>query len=174
MNTPPPAQGKTPPPAQQDRNSTRDPSQLPPARQRQPMQPSQSAVDPEQAIRAEIEPAVVSEGRNGEKNLRIEWIDVRISPNWTSCRFDVRSLPGHRLEAQIEQLAYRKSLAGEGQFQTEILPIAPHGTTGKLIVHDLDTGETLEQCWRWYEWGGAGFLAWLIGVVRKLFAKPGR
>ncbi len=172
MNTPPPASGKTPPPAQQERKSAPDAFQPSPARQRQPTQPSQAEADPEQAIRVEIEAAVVSEGRNGEKNLHIEWIDVRVSSNWTSCRFDVRSLPGHRLEARIEQLAYRKNLAGEGQFQTEVLPIAAHGTTGKLLVHDLDTGETLEQSWRWYEWGSAGFLAWLIGVVKKLFAKP--
>lgn len=173
MNTPPPARGKTPPPAQQDRKSPPDASRPPPARQRQPTQPPPAAADPEQAIRAELEPAVVSEGRNGEKNLRIEWIDVRLSSNWTSCRFDVYSLPGHRLEAQLEQLSYRKSLAGEGRLQTEVVPIAAHGTTGKLVVHDLDTGETLEQRWRWREWGGAGFLAWLFGVVKKLFARPG-
>lgn len=174
MNTPPPARGKAPPPAQQGRKSTGQ-TPPPPARRQQPAQP-QSATEPAQETetRAEIEPAVVTAGRNGEKNLQFEWVDVRVSPNWTSCYFNVRSLPGHRLEAQVEQLAYRKSYAGEGRFRTDVTPVAAHGTPGKLTVHDLDTGEVLEQCWRWREWGAAGFLRWLIGVVGKLFAKPGR
>lgn len=44
--------------------------------------------------------------------------------------FDVASLPGHRLEAEAQQLTYRKNYAGSGLF------------------------------------------GWLIGLIKKLFAKP--
>ncbi|MCE7901509.1 MAG: hypothetical protein DYH20_02355 [Gammaproteobacteria bacterium PRO9] len=177
---PPPARGKAPPPAQQGQGQGQGQGQsqgraktAPPARKPKPAQ-LHAPADANQDMGVKLDEAVVTAGRNGEQNLRITWIDVQLSSNWSSCMFDVASLPGHRLEAEAQQLTYRKSYAGSGQFRTEVTPVAAHGTRGKLIVRDLDTGEVLEQPWTWREWGGGGggLFGWLLGLIKKLFAKP--
>lgn len=166
---PPPARGKAPPPAQQGRGQPRQAAQPAPARAPAPVH---APAEPDQQSGMAQEEATVTAGQAGERNLQIEWIDVPLGPNWTSAQFQVRSLPGHRLEGQAEQLSYTKKYTGEGQLLTEAIPMAAHGTRGKLVVRDLDTGEVLEQPWIWHTWGGGGLLAWLFGLIRKLFAKP--
>ena len=95
-----------------------------------------------------IEEAIVTEGKNGARNIRVEWIRVAL-PHAQPAKFAVTTAAGNSLEASMEQKSYRRSYQGTSSLQTDITPVAPHGTRGKLIVHDLTTGETLEQPWIW-------------------------
>ncbi len=167
----PPARGKAPPPAQQAKGTGEKAHAPPPARRPPPVQPHTLA-DAAQEMGMDTAEAVVTAGHNGERNLRIQWITVPLSPNWTSCRFAVSSLPEHRLSAEMEQVAYRKGYAAEGSFQTDVVPVAAHGIQGRLVVRDLDTGEVLEQPWTWRTWGGGNPFSWIFRLIRKLFAKP--
>lgn len=94
-------------------------------------------------------------GRDGARNIQIQWIDVHL-PSAKPSRFVVTTAAGNVLEAFMEQKSYRKSYQGTSSLQTDITPVAPHGTTGKLTVHDLTTGEKAEQPWIWRSRSGAG------------------
>jgi len=48
------------------------------------------------------------------------------------------------------------------------VPVAPHGTPGKLTVRDLATGETFEQPWTWHA-GAGGLLSSLWQLLKHLF-----
>lgn len=107
-----------------------------------------------------LEEPQVTEGKDGARNLRVQWIDVQL-PNAKSCRFAVTTTTGNAIEAVMEQKSYRQSYQGTSSFQTGIVPVAPHGTNGKLTVHDQTTGETFEQPWIWHT-GVRGFWELLL------------
>ena len=110
-----------------------------------------------------LEEAVVTEGKNGARNIRVEWIRVSL-PHAQPAKFTITTAAGNALEVSMEQKSYRRSYQGTSSLTTDITPVAPHGTRGKLIVHDLTTGETLEQPWMWRT--GAGGL-WEL--IKRLF-----
>ena len=110
-----------------------------------------------------LQAAQSTAGRQGERNLRIQWIDVWIG-NSKPCRFAITSAAGNVLEAQLEQQSYRKTYQGTSSLDTDVVPIAPVGVRGKLIVRDTTTGEVLEQPWVWNSLGGGllgAFWEWL-------------
>jgi hypothetical protein len=111
-------------------------------------------------------------GRAGERNLTVEWIAVQVGPS-LSCRFDVATAAGHRLEVVLEQLAYHKTYTGNGIVRTLPVPVAPAGTALQLTARDTDTGETLEAKGVWYLMGGSGLLARLWQAVKRALWKPG-
>lgn len=110
-----------------------------------------------------LEEAQVAAGKDGARNIGIQWIDVHL-PNGKACRFVVTTTAGNALEVIMEQKSYNKSYHGTSSVATGITPVAPHGTRGRLIVKDLATGETVEQPWIWRS--GAGGL-WEL--LKRLF-----
>ncbi|MGH8291279.1 MAG: hypothetical protein ACREV7_20150 [Steroidobacteraceae bacterium] len=90
-------------------------------------------------------------------------------PHALPCRFVVMTAAGNALEVLMERQSYRKSYQGASSVQTGITPVAPAGTTGMLTVHDLTTGEKLEQPWKWRSlgdlFGGLGLWA----LLKRLF-----
>jgi hypothetical protein len=114
-----------------------------------------------------LEEAKVTAGKEGARNLRVQWIDVHL-PNAQSCRFAITTASGNGIEAVLEQKNYRQAYQGTSSLQTGIVPVAPHGTKGKLTVHDLTTGETFEQPWTWRNVVG-GLLSALWQVLKGLF-----
>lgn len=110
-----------------------------------------------------IEEAQVTAGKEGARNISVQWIDVHL-PHAKPCRFVVTTAAGNALEVVMEQKSYNKSYHGTSSVATGITPVAPHGTRGKLTVKDLATGETLEQPWMWRS--GAGGL-WEL--LKRLF-----
>jgi hypothetical protein len=113
-----------------------------------------------------VEAAQITAGKDGAQNIRVKWIDVPLR-NATPVRFAVTTAAGNTLEVSMEQQSYRKSYQGTSSLQTDITPVAPHGTKGRLTVHDLTTGETLEQPWKW-RWSGGG-LSGLWELLKRLF-----
>jgi len=113
-----------------------------------------------------LEEAQVSAGKDGACNVRIQWIQVPL-PNAIPCRFAVTTAAGNVLEVFMEQKSYRKSYQGTSSVQTDITPVAPLGTKGKLTVRDLTTGETVEQPWTWR--AGAGGSSGLWELIKRLF-----
>lgn len=113
-----------------------------------------------------LEEASVTAGKDGASNIRIQWIKVSL-PHAEPCRFAVTTAPGNSLEVSMEQMSYHRSYQGTSAVQTDITPVAPNGTRGKLTVHDLTTGETLEQPWVWR--AGAGGWSGLWELLKKLF-----
>jgi hypothetical protein len=114
------------------------------------------------------EEAKVTEGREGARNLRVQWIDVQL-PNAQSCRFAITTTADNSIEAVIEQKTYRRAYQGTSSLQTDIVPVAPIGTKGKVTVRDLTTGETLEQPWTWHIVGSDAAL-WLWQLLKRLFS----
>jgi hypothetical protein len=114
-----------------------------------------------------IEEAKVTEGKDGARNLQVQWINVRL-PNADSCRFAITTREGNAIEALMEQKSYRRSYQGTSSLQTDIVSVAPNGTTGKLTVRDLATGETFEQPWTWHA-GVGGLLSALWALLKHLF-----
>lgn len=113
-----------------------------------------------------LEEAVVTAGKDGARNIRVQWIQVPLS-NAIPCRFAITTVAGNALEVSMEQKSYHKSYQGTSFLQTDITPVAPVGTEGKLTVHDLTTGETLEQPWKWRA-GAAGWSG-LWALLKRLF-----
>jgi hypothetical protein len=114
--------------------------------------------------------AKTTAGSAGELDLRIVWIDAWVG-NDRSCRFDVTSLPGHRLEVTVEQLVYCKTYTGQGTVSTVPVPVAPIGTQIKVTARDTDTGETLEARGHWVSLGG--WLARLWEAIKRSLWKGG-
>ncbi|HEX5461352.1 MAG TPA: hypothetical protein VFX20_15415 [Steroidobacteraceae bacterium] len=113
-----------------------------------------------------LEEAQVTAGKDGVCNIRVEKIPVPL-PNAIPCRFAVTTAAGNVLEVSMEQQSYRKSYRGSSSVQTDITPVAPIGTKGKLIVRDLTTGETVEQPWTWHIIGGGRSGLWEL--IKRLF-----
>jgi len=114
-----------------------------------------------------LEEAQVTAGKDGACNIRVEKIPVPL-PNAIPCRFAVTTAACNVLDVSMEQKSYRKSYQGTSSLQTDITPVAPIGTKGKLMVRDLTTGETLEQPWTWRAGAGGGSGLWEL--VKRLFA----
>jgi hypothetical protein len=117
-----------------------------------------------------LDAAIVTAGRTGERNIAIEkfWVDVEGN---LPAGFAVTTRTGNGLEVTLEQGAYRKVYAGVGALQTGLTPVAPTGTTGRLIVLDTTTGETFEQPWTWHSLGGARSGAGLWRLLKRLLWK---
>lgn len=113
-----------------------------------------------------LEEAQATAGKDGALNIRVEKISVPL-PNAIPCRFAVTTAAGNGLEVSMEQQSYRKSYHGTSSLQTDITPVAPIGTKGKLTVRDLTTGETVEQPWTWHVVAGRGSGLWAL--IRRLF-----
>lgn len=113
-----------------------------------------------------LEEAIVTAGKDGARNIAVRWIQVPL-PNAVPCRFAVTTAAGNALEVSMEQKSYRKSYQGTTSVQTDITPVAPIGTKGLLTVHDLITGETLEQPWTWRSGVGGGSGLWAL--LKRLF-----
>jgi len=145
----------------QGRTETR-PSARPPARvEARPRvdtadAPVSARVDARRPQGLELAEAIVTAGRAGERNITIEKFWVNVEGN-LPCGFDVASRPGHQLEVLMEQQSYRRTWQGVGSLKTGIAPVAPIGTTGRIHVTDVTTGETLEQPWTWHRIGAGGF-----------------
>ena len=104
----------------------------------------------------------------GEPSVAIEkfWVDVEGN---LPAGFNVTTRETHGLEVVLEQRSYRKVYTGTGSLRTDLTPVAPIGTKGRIIARDLTTGETVEQPWTWQSIrGGSGGL-W--GLIRKLLWK---
>lgn len=114
------------------------------------------------------EEAKVTEGKDGARNLRVQWIDVHL-PNAQSCRFAITTTANNSIEAVMEQKAYRRAYQGTSSLQTDIVPVAPVGTKGKLTVRDLTTGETFEQPWTWHIVGSEAAL-WFWQLIKRFFS----
>ncbi len=114
-----------------------------------------------------LEKPRVTAGKEGAQNLRVQWIDVHL-PDAESCKFAITTASGNAIEAVLEQKSYRQAYQGTSSLQTGIVPVAPHGTPGKLTVHDLATGETFEQPWTWHS-GAGGLLSGLWQLLKRLF-----
>jgi hypothetical protein len=114
-----------------------------------------------------MEAAVVTAGRAGEKNITLEkfWVEV---DGHLPAGFNVATRDGHGLEVIMEQHLYRRTHNGTGRLQTALIPIAPIGITGRIVVTDTTTGETLEQPWTWRLRGGSSGL-WQF--IKRLFWK---
>jgi hypothetical protein len=113
-----------------------------------------------------LEEAKIAAGKDGACNIRVQWIQVPL-PHAVPCRFAVTTAAGNELEVSMEQKTYRKSYTGTSSLQTDITPVAPNGTKGLLTVHDLTTGETLEQPWTWR--AGAGGISGLWELLKRWF-----
>lgn len=98
--------------------------------------------------------ATATAGADGSRNITVQkfWMPVG---NDMPAGYDVGTLTAHGLEVTLEQLAYRKTYTGTGSVKTGLTPVAPIGTTGRMIARDLVTGETLEQPWTWHTIGGS-------------------
>lgn len=110
-----------------------------------------------------LQEPTVTAGKDGACNIRVEWIQVHL-PHAHPCRFAITTAAGNALEVSMEQRSYHKSYQGTSYVQTGITPVAPHGTTGKLTVRDLTTGETVEQPWIWRSGVGG-----LWELIKRLF-----
>lgn len=113
-----------------------------------------------------LEEATVTAGKDGARNIQVQWIRVPL-PHADPCRFAITTAAGNALEVSMEQKSYHKSYQGTSSLQTDITPVAPLGTKGNLTVHDLTTGETVEQPWTWH--ARAGGFSGLWELLKRLF-----
>lgn len=113
-----------------------------------------------------LEEAQVTAGKDGACSIRVEKIPVPL-PHAVPCRFAITTAAGNALEVSMEQKSYRKSYQGTSSLQTDITPVAPIGTQGKLTVRDLTTGETVEQPWTWHAVAGGWPGLWAL--LKRLF-----
>lgn len=114
-----------------------------------------------------LEDAQVTAGKDGATSIRVEKILVPL-PHAIPCRFAVTTATGNALEVSMEQKSYRKTYQGTSSVQTDITPVAPIGTKGKLTVRDLTTGETVEQPWTWRATAGGWSGLWKL--IKRLFS----
>ncbi len=60
-----------------------------------------------------------------------------------------------------------KTYAGDSRIHTDVLPVVPIGTRGKLLARDTTTGETLEQPWLWGPIGSPSLWDRLVEIVKR-------
>ena len=106
-------------------------------------------------------------GRSGERNLQLKFTDVWIG-SARSGRFAIQTATGHALEVMIEQSVYRRTYSGTSTLETSVLPVAPIGTQGKIVVRDTTSGEELVRPYCWIDIGQGGGL-W--EMIKRLFWK---
>ena len=147
---------------------TRDDSRRESSSQQRTTEPAAvQGAEKERKCEMAAEEAQITEGKDGARSLQVQWITVSL-PNATSCRFAITAAAGHAIEAVTEQKNYSRSYQGTTSLQTAIIPVAPHGTKGRLTVRDIESGETFEQPWTWHA-GAGGLLAVLWALLKKLF-----
>jgi hypothetical protein len=170
----PPPQQQRPPPSQQQQQR---PQQQQKAREQtkardageqiaKPRQQEQTETQRQSTIEVQEETRV--EGKGGAKNLATQWVDVWL-PDGKPMYIIVTTLPEHDLQVSIEQRSWKKSYAAKGRVQTDVVPIAPIGTTGKLVAKDATTGEELTVNFHWYAMGGTSLFALIVKLVKRLF-----
>jgi hypothetical protein len=125
-------------------------------------------ISTKQTPKLKLEKAKVTAGRSGERNITFEWFWVQVGNNFP-CGFKVKTVAGNELEVTLEQLSYKRIQGGKGAVTTQVVPVAPIGTRGKMIARDVTTGEVVEQPWLWYR---LGFFGGLWDAIKKLFFKP--
>src|SRR5690348_4259543 len=86
--------------------------------------------------------------RAGETNITLEMVPVPVG-HAVPVYFNLGTLPENELEVILEQLSYRKVHNGQGKVTTQLIPIEPIGTKGRIVVRDLTTGEIVEMPWMW-------------------------
>jgi hypothetical protein len=128
----------------------------------------ESATKTESQVGIVTEETVVVEGAGGAKNLTTQWVDVWL-PGGKPMYIIVGTLPSNDLQVSIEQRSWKKTYAAKGRVQTDIVPIAPIGTTGKLTARDATTGEEVTINFSWGPISGPSLLARLIKLVKGLF-----
>jgi hypothetical protein len=170
MNLPPPPQQKQSRAERKTQARARERANVPPPPQRPSQQAEEQIVTQAQAKQEAMTMAGAKStaGRNGELNLKVQWLDVWVG-NDKACRFVVTTATGNSVEAVLEQKSYKKSYRGGATLLTDVVPIAPIGTSGSLLATDTTTSETLEQPWIWHSLGGG--LQWqsLWALIKKLF-----
>jgi len=172
---PPPAQQQRPPQQQQQqkaRDQTREREQTK-ARDRDDsagkFRDAEVSAEAAQDKGIAVENETRVEGTNGASNLATQWVDVWL-PDGKPMYIIVTTLPDHDLSVSIEQKSWRKNYAAKGRVQTDVVPIAPIGTTGKLVAKDTTTGEELTVNFHWGPMGGGSSLFGLIvKLIKKLF-----
>jgi hypothetical protein len=167
MNLPPPPQQKQTRSAQKTQARAGERADTPPPLQRH----AEEQIVVQAQARSEgitLAAAKSTAGRNGERNLKVQWLDVWVGGN-KPCRFVVTTTTGNTLEATLEQISYKKVYRAGAMLQTDIVPIAPIGTCGSLLVTDTTTGEMLEQPWTWNSLGGGSQRQSLWERIKKLF-----
>jgi hypothetical protein len=169
-NRPPPSQQRPPQEQQrqkqQDQNASRAKDR--PDTKRRAEEFRESATKKDSQVGIVTEEAVVVEGAGGAKNLTTQWVDVWL-PGGKPMYIIVSTLPTNDLQVSIEQRSWKKTYAAKGRVQTDIVPIAPVGTAGKLMARDATTGEELSVNFTWYSMSGPSLLARLIKLVKGLF-----
>jgi hypothetical protein len=154
---------------QEQQQRQRENSRPPPSQPRTTGEATTQALDDAGQKKSDmaLEEAKVTAGKDGAHHLQVQWVDMHL-PHAKSCRFAITTAAANGIEAVMEQKNYRQSYQGTGSLQTGIVPVAPHGTPGKLTVRDLSTGETYEQPWRWHA-GAGGLLSSLWELLKRLF-----
>ena len=106
-------------------------------------------------------------GRTGERSITLEKFWVQVG-NAFPCGFKVGTLAENELEVTLEQLSYRRIHTGRGALTTQVIPVVPIGTNGRVIARDIATGEIVEQPWKWQR---IGPLSRFWDLIRKLLFK---
>lgn len=168
---PPPTQHRPPQTREQSRSDAQ--TAPPPSASRQAQRPAEQLapeIDSATQQDLQIEQETATAGRDGERNITINWT-FQWCPGYRTAWFDIATAEGHGIEAEIQQLSYRKKMSGTTHLKTELLPRAPVGTKGQLVVKDTTTGETAVWRWVWVSLGGAGFWAALWKLIKGMFVK---
>ena len=103
-------------------------------------------------------------GRAGEGNITLEKFWVQVGNSYP-CGFKVATNPENDLEVTLEQLSYRRVHNGKGGLTTQIIPVEPIGTKGRVIARDIATGEVVEQPWTWQRIGSGGFWEFIKKLI---------
>jgi hypothetical protein len=108
-------------------------------------------------------------GRAGEFTITLEKFWVQVG-NSFPCGFKVATRPENELEVTLEQLSYRRVHNGRGGLTTQVIPVVPIGTKGRVIARDITTGEIVEQPWKWHR---IGPFSNLWNLIKDLLFKSG-
>lgn len=165
---PPPSQQQQQRPQQQQKSKARDTTKPRDAGEQiaKPRQEEQADTQRQSTIEVQEETRV--EGKGGAKNLATQWVDVWL-PEGKPMYIIVTTLPDHDLQVSMEQRSWKKSYAAKGRVQTDVVPIAPIGTTGKLVAKDATTGEELTVNFHWHSMGGTSLFGLIVKLLKRLF-----
>lgn len=108
-------------------------------------------------------------GKNGEKNLRVEWEDMPLpEQNAISVYFIITSKACNIINATVQQATFKRSYSEASKVETCYMPVAPHGTKGQIKITDEMTGEFKSVEWEWQSI--SGFSIWkLIKAIFSMF-----
>lgn len=114
------------------------------------------------------EEATVVEGAGGARNISYQWIDVWL-PGGKPMYIIVNTLPDHELQVMIEQNSWKKNYVARGNIKTDVVPIAPIGTRGKLVAKDAATGEEHTVNFIWRQIVDQSLFAKFVAFIKSLF-----